>query len=117
MIFVFESNRAGKYVRGASLYAQRHYGARYNVTEGFVGNSYAIPTKNEVGSPLPLEEIKKSVEKFLAYAKNNPSKFFLITPIGHRLPRYKGRKIQGMFGDVPDNCILPESWEEMPGYF
>lgn len=46
-IFVFGSNLAGRHGKGAALIARQRFGAVYGVGEGFTGNAYAIPTKDQ----------------------------------------------------------------------
>lgn len=67
-IFVFGSNLAGRHGKGAALYAREHYGAVYGVGVGPTGSAYAIPTKDGKLRTLPLDQIKKHVDAFLAYA-------------------------------------------------
>lgn len=111
MIFVFGSNLAGRHGKGAARYALQHYGAEYGVGIGRTGEAYAIPTKDEKIRTLPLPRIKKYVEDFLQYARGNPQLTFLVTKVGCGLAGYTENDIAPMFSEAPDNCQLPEGWD------
>ncbi len=87
-IFVFGSNLAGRHGKGAALHARQFYGARNGVGVGFVGRSYAIPTKDERIRTLPLNRIRPYVDAFLAFARDNPELEFNVTRIGCGLAGY-----------------------------
>lgn len=110
MIFVFGSNLAGRHGKGAALYAKQHHGAEYGVGEGITGNSYAIPTKDKYLKTRSLNSIKRSIDKFIIYAKKHPNLQFEVTKIGCGLAGYSEEDISPMFKDAPSNCILPEGW-------
>jgi hypothetical protein len=109
-VFVFGSNMAGQHLGGAAKTAQEDWGAEAGVAEGHTGRSYAIPTMDKDFKPLPLEDIKHSVNKFLLYAKANPDLKFLVTAIGCGIAGYKAEQIAPMFIEAPNNCMLPASW-------
>lgn len=109
-IFVFGSNRAGIHGAGAASYAYRYQGAEWEEGEGLFGESYAIPTKGKRIETLPLDEIKKHVDKFIEFAKSRPDLEFFVTRIGCGLAGYEDHDIAPMFVDAPDNCILPIKW-------
>jgi len=109
-VFVFGSNRAGIHGAGAALTAKKKYGARQHVGEGLEGNSYAIPTKDERIKTLPLEEVRKGVERFLAFARQRMDLTFFVTRIGCGLAGYTDAEIGPMFIGSPTNCELPEGW-------
>lgn len=110
MIFVFGSNEAGIHGAGAALEARQKHGAKLGIGFGHVGNSFAIPTKDENIKTLPLSIIKKYVEMFLAYAKATPENTYQVTRIGCGLAGYKDSDIAPMFKDAPENCKLPDGW-------
>lgn len=110
-IFVFGSNLAGRHGAGAALYAYMNFGAIPGKGEGFMGQSYAIPTKDRNIKTLPLSDIKTYVSNFLIYAKDNPDKTFLVTEIGCGLAGYKPKDIAPFFVDTPLNVILPKSFK------
>ena len=75
--------------------------------------SYAIPTKDRnVRDPLPLDEIKKHVADFIAYATNNPGEKFYVTKIGCGYAGFTEDQIRPLFKDAPKNCLLPDGWRE-----
>jgi hypothetical protein len=110
MIFVFGSNLAGKHGKGAALCALRERGAIYGQGVGRQGQSYAIPTKDENLSTLPLIRIQVYVHQFKRYARENPELTFQVTRIGCGLAGYKDEDISPFFVDAPENCKLPEGW-------
>lgn len=111
-VFVFGSNLGGYHGSGAARFALLHHGAVMGIGEGRAGNSYAIPTK-EVGyqESRPLEDIKKSVDEFIDYAKEHWDEEFLVTRVGCGLAGYQDYQIGPMFRGAPSNCELPEEWE------
>lgn len=115
MIFVFGSNQAGRHGAGAAWFAYNHYGAQWGIGEGRMGTSYAIPTKTWKLRPRPLEDIQRSAARFLRYATEHPELQFCVTPVGTGLAGYKHSDIAPMFEGAPDNCELPEEWNEVLG--
>jgi hypothetical protein len=111
-VFVFGSNLAAKHGGGAALLAEQKYGASPDVPEGLSGSSYAIPTKSKRIETLALSTIKASVDRFIEYAKANPSKEFFMTRIGCVLAGYENKDIAPMFKDAPANIDFPEEWKE-----
>lgn len=109
-IFVFGSNLSGIHGAGAARFAYLNYGAQYGIGIGHVGNSYAIPTKDETINTLPLSRINEYVDKFIMYAVSNPDLIFKLTPIGCGLAGYSESDIAPMFKYVPNNIILPQSF-------
>lgn len=112
-VFVFGSNTAGRHGAGAALHAKRHYGAIYGRGEGIQGSSYAIPTKDHNLKVLSLDKIKAYVDNFIKYANSNKDLIFMVTRIGCGLAGYKDSDIAPMFKDAPDNCILPEEFNNI----
>lgn len=106
-IFVFGSNLAGRHGKGAAHTALKEHGAIYGIGSGPMGNSYAIPTKDEQLRRLPLEKIHEHVMVFLTYATVHPELKFRLTPIGCGLAGYKPADIAPMFTNAPNNVILP----------
>jgi len=109
-IFVFGSNLAGRHGRGAARWALRFRGAVWGVGEGLTGQSYALPTKDERIRTLPIERISDHVERFLIFARNNPSLHFQLTPVGCGLAGYRAEQIAPMFRDAPPNIDIPEEF-------
>lgn len=110
-IFVFGSNLAGRHGRGAALYARKHHGAEYGVGIGRTGNSYAIPTKDANLKVLGVQSILGFVNEFKLYARAHPKLQFQVTKVGCGLAGYSESVIMPMFKDAPNNCIMPEGWE------
>jgi hypothetical protein len=112
-ILVFGSNLAGRHGRGAAWFAKLNYGAIYGQGEGLQGRSYAIPTKDARLAVLPLEAIKRRVDRFIKYAERNPDVVFNVTAIGTGLTGYQHQDIAPMFMFAPLNCKLPRRWESL----
>lgn len=110
MIFVFGSNLAGMHGAGAALTALYDHGAMDGYGEGHHGNSYAIPTKDEKIKPLSIMRIKTHVDRFIQYATDNPSLYFVITRVGCGLAGYKDKDIAPLFSVAPANCHIPITW-------
>lgn len=111
-IFVFGSNEAGVHGAGSALHALNHFGAKMGVGVGRMGDSYAIPTKDEsVREPLPLKDVAAYVEVFKNYARRHPELLFIVVKIGCGLAGFKEDEIKPMFMDAPENCIFPKEWE------
>lgn len=106
-VFVFGSNLAGRHGKGAALWARQHRGAVYGQGEGFQGNSYAIPTKDERVKTLPLFRIRNYADRFKRFAGQYPHLTFQLTPIGCGLAGYNPDQIAPMFEDAPANVVLP----------
>lgn len=111
-IFVFGSNLAGVHGAGAARHATNNLGAMWGVGEGRTGATYAIPTKDFNIRTLPLADIEVSVQKFLDYARDNPSTEFFVTRIGCVLAGYTDADIAPMFIGAPPNCSFAEDWAE-----
>jgi hypothetical protein len=109
-VFTFGSNRAGRHGKGAALCALQEHGAVYGQGEGLQGQSYAIPTKDAKLKPLPLTEIKKHVDTFLAFARAHTEHMFQITRVGCGLAGYSDRQIAPMFKPLPRNCVVDKRW-------
>lgn len=111
-VFVFGSNLSGIHGGGAAKYAIDNYGARMHGYYGFMGRSFAIPTKDENINTLPLDRIKLYVDAFLSDAEKYPDKLFIVTPIGCGLAGYNPSDIAPMFSNIPSNVILPEEFKD-----
>lgn len=109
-VFVFGSNRAGLHGAGAAAFAERRRGAVRGVGEGMTGNAYALPTKDHNIRTLPLPEIKKHVQTFLAYAEKNSTVGFQVTRVGCGLAGYSDEDIAPLFVTAPSNCWFDEAW-------
>jgi hypothetical protein len=112
-IFVFGSNRAGRHGKGDALTACRQHGAIYGQGEGLQGRSYGIPTKNEYIQSLPLSEVVKGVDRFVAFAHAHPEMVFEIAAVGCRLAGFKPAEIAPLFRDAPNNCYFHAEFAEV----
>lgn len=112
MIFVFASNEGGIHGGGAARFAYKERGARWGLSYGHFGQSFAIPTKGFkrilhttprvetvtcVGDTLSLEQIKDYVTGFLAYVRGHPELDFQMTCIGCGLAGLRHEDIAPMF--------------------
>ena len=110
-IFVFGSNTLGYHTGGASSTARKKFGAVWGQAEGLQGQSYAIPV--DFGKGIRKDaEVKTSVERFIAFAKDNENLFFFVTRIGCGLGGYKDEEIAQFFKDAlaVKNICLPKSF-------
>jgi hypothetical protein len=115
-VFVFGSNLAGRHGKGAALFAVQNHGAKYGIGEGYMGNSYALPTKGHHLEILSLKQIEvRSVHNFLAFAYNHSEMIFQLTPVGCGLAGYKPEQIAPMFANAPANVRLPAEFERVVG--
>ena len=112
MIFVFGSNEGGIHGGGAARFAYKERGARWGLSYGHFGQSFAIPTKGfkmirnhegrnsesmVVGDTLSLSTIKDYVQGFLAYVRGHPELDFQMTCIGCGLAGLRHEDIAPMF--------------------
>ena len=112
MIFVFGSNEGGIHGGGAARFAYKERGARWGLSYGHFGQSFAIPTKGfkmirnhegrnsesmVVGDTLSLAQIKDYVRGFLAYVRGHPELDFQMTCIGCGHAGLKHEDIAPMF--------------------
>ena len=108
-VFVFGSNLAGMHGGGAARVAHLRFGAVLGKGVGLQGQSYAIPTMQG-----GVETIRPYVDDFIAFAKANPEKLFLVTPIGCGIAGFDPDDIAPLFESATtiNNISLPESfWE------
>lgn len=92
-------------------------GASVGPQVGTEGKSYAIPTVTRAGArrSIPLSDIKKSIEKFYAFAKSRPHlKFFVAQEKSGGLNGYSGQEMAGIYAeDVLDNVYFSEGFAEL----
>tara|TARA_Y100000389_G_scaffold116198_1_gene113363 strand:- start:1300 stop:1695 length:396 start_codon:yes stop_codon:yes gene_type:complete len=110
-IFVFGSNEAGRHGKGAALLAMK-WGAIKGISEGIQGQTYGIPTKNNKIKTLSINKIKKYVDNFIEYAKQNENFKFYVTEIGCGLAGYQPKDIAPLFNQAInlDNIYLPQKF-------
>jgi hypothetical protein len=114
-VFVFGSNEAGRHAEGAALVAYKKHGARYGMSYGHYGDSFAIPTKDHEFYPVELKRIQQYVQGFLAYAAGHPELTFQITCVGCGLAGYMDEQIAPMFIDATGNCLFDDRWNVILG--
>jgi hypothetical protein len=112
-VFVFGSNQAGRHGKGAALTAKTLFGAKVGSGFGHEGQTFAIPTKDQMLHVLPLRVIQAYVEGFLEYAWKHPELTFLVTKIGCGLAKYNAYDIGKFFKGHPPNVILPREFAEV----
>jgi hypothetical protein len=115
MVFVFGSNLAGRHGKGAALTALRSHRAKYGIGEGYVGNSYAIPTKDGKLNILHIDEISNYINKFKRFAIEKYNYEFQVTRIGCGLAGFNDSEIAPMFKGSPPNCMFDTKWKEYLG--
>ena len=96
-IFVFGSNLAGVHGAGAAKTAYRRFGATWGQGEWLSGQSYALPTKDRFIATLPIEKIKKHVDRFIKVTSTREDLTFLVTEVGCGLAGYKPEQIAPLF--------------------
>lgn len=133
-IFVFGSNTAGIHGGGAALTAYKKHGARWGMSYGHHGNSFALPTKGHIvvysripaadgkhegfaiGDTLTIAEINEYVRGLLMYAKHHPEHEFQITRLGCGLAGLKDEDVAPLFFVAPSNCSFDDKWAEYLPY-
>lgn len=112
LFFVFGSNRKGIHGKGAALEAARNWGAIRGKGDGQVGHSYAIPTKHDPYSELPLalRTVESLTRVFLEHARTHADRLFIVTRFGCGEAGYRDQDIAPFVGGAPVNCILPVQW-------
>lgn len=111
-IFVFGSNLSGNHGKGAALSAMK-WGAKKKQGSGLQGQTYGIPTKSwSVKDTLPIRDIRKFVNEFIKFAKENQQYEFLVTKIGTNLAGYDIEDIAPLFKEAMNvsNIILPKEF-------
>jgi hypothetical protein len=108
-IFVFGSNLAGRHGAGAARVALQ-FGAEFGKGNGLVGNSYAIPTKDEKLKTLPIDRIINYISVFIQFTRQNPDKSFFVTRVGCGLAGYQNSQIAPLFRGAV-NCSFPDTWQ------
>jgi hypothetical protein len=111
-IFVFGSNEGGHHNKGAALTAKK-WGAKMGLGIGMSGRTYGIPTKQRnYKYSLILTQVKKYVDDFNEFAKQNQELNFYVTKIGCGLAGFTIAEIAPLFSDVKDlpNIYLPQDF-------
>jgi hypothetical protein len=121
-VFVFGSNLHGFHYGGAAHTAYRNFGAVWGVAEGLRGKTYAIPTLDENMEKVSEDDLKNSISKFIAFAKNNSKLKFYLTKIGCGIAGWDVNTVKKLFWEcidntaelnsLPSNIIIPEEFEQ-----
>jgi hypothetical protein len=109
-IFVFGSNLAGIHGAGAAKVARDQFGAPLGAGCGYMGNAYAIPTKDKRVETMDLFEINKYVKHFIYFTQLFPERTFFVTRVGCGLAGYSDSQIALMFIGAK-NCSFAEQWK------
>ena len=115
-IFVFGSNALGYHTGGASGTARKKFGAVWGQAEGLQGQCYAIPV--DYGKNVRKDkEVKEAVDRFVAFAKEHPDLFFLVTRVGCGIAGYHDEEIAQYFVGALElkNVSLPKSFVDALG--
>ena len=115
-IFVFGSNALGYHTGGASGTARKKFGAVWGQAEGLQGQCYAIPV--DYGKHVRKDkEVKEAIERFIAFAKDHPDLFFLVTRVGCGIAGYHDEEIAQFFVGALElkNVSLPKSFVDALG--
>lgn len=110
-IFVFGSNTLGYHTGGASGTARKKFGAVWGQAEGLQGQSYAIPV--DYGKNVRKDiEVKASVDRFIAFAKEHSDLFFFVTRVGCGIAGYHDEEMAEFFKAAINlnNVSLPKSF-------
>lgn len=114
-VLVFGSNAAGIHGAGAAQDAYKKHGARWGFSYGHMGDSFAIPTKDESLQTLEIVRIWQYVQGFLAYAIDHRKLKFKVSRIGCGLAGYKDHEIAPLFKGAPLNCEFDNRWAQYLG--
>ena len=102
-ILVFGCHELGKHRSGYAQTALESFGAIFGQGEGRQGQSYGIPTIGSDGKVLGIHDIKKYIDNFKIYAKENNDLIFYMTKIGTGFAKYSVAQIAPLFKESPVN--------------
>ena len=116
-VFVFGSNLQGIHTKRSAKFAIDKGFADNGQIEGPSrnGRGYAIPTQSERGA-LTLSQVKRYVDQFLQYAKENKNQKFLVTKLGTGIAGFRLEDIAPLFAEAEShgNIYLPkEFWDQI----
>jgi len=81
--------------------------------EGLQGKTYGIPTKDSsIRRTLTVSQIKPYVDRFIQFAKENPTLTFYVTEVGCGLAGMKHKQIAPLFIEAKylQNVYLPHKF-------
>jgi hypothetical protein len=110
-VFVFGSNLAGIHGAGAAKVAREQYGAPYGAGMGLMGQSYAIPTKDQYVETLNITHVRFFINQFCWFTQLFPEKEFFVSRVGCGLAGFKDEQIAPLFKSAK-NCSFAEEWRE-----
>lgn len=120
-VFVFGSNTEGRHGKGAALWAVENAGAKYGLSIGRYGNSYAIVTKNLKSAYHPSiseRRIKFEIKLLYEYAFGRHEEF-LIAYRGNQnnLNGYSPAQMAKMFAragtSIPENIVFEKEFAKL----
>lgn len=108
-IFVFGSKPSGEHINGVAKTALNRFGAVMGVSKGLRGQSYAIPVHTH-----RTQKMDVAVKEFIAFAKANPDKIFILQPIGCGSAGMDVKFVSEMFSPAicVDNILMPKIFIE-----
>lgn len=125
-IFVFGSNTKGLHLGGAARVAYDKFDAKWGLSEGLSGNTYAIPTMSPEGNKVSKRTLQLSFYNFLKMVQSRKDVKFLLTKIGCGIAGWEIKDVAellsleimnfnlnyGGFGkhNFPDNLSVPEEF-------
>lgn len=106
--FVFGSNLRGIHGAGSARIAKAYLGAIPGRGKGFMGQSFAIPTKHAPYENMTLDEVAWYIDSFkkLTHRREN---IFHVTAIGTGRAGFTHEQIAPLFNGVVC-CYLPVAW-------
>lgn len=111
------TNPEGRHGKGFAKICNENFGLRYGVSRGFIGQCYAIVTKDlriERHPSVPSEEIKRQIGEFYDFAKLNPHLEFLVPYNCHdkNLNFYSAQDMASFFSafEIPRNIVFEEKF-------
>lgn len=114
-VWVFESDVTGALTGTVARLAERCHGAEPGAPGRLVGNSYALPTCDEHGEPLPMTALTEHVRAFRACAAGEPSRRFRLLSGAVRRSGQQHLAYAELFRKVPGNVQLPGRVLELAG--
>jgi hypothetical protein len=118
--FVFGSNTEGRHGKGAALVAHGLFGAKYGVSRGPQGESYAIVTKDLKAKSHPSvdpAEIEGQIYLLYEFAKQKPDSDFYVaySGTGKNLNGYTPQEMADMFSSwpIPENIVFEEQFSKL----
>lgn len=103
-VYVFQSNEAGIPSGVTAKLAYEKYGSRYGKSYGHYGDSFAIPTEDQILKPIQdIDRITAYVYGFFAYAIGHKHLTFQIS-------YFTDPRVRPLFDNAPSNCIFGDEW-------